>query len=558
MFRFMNRAASWIAKKFTAAKGGFIVGLRYAIHVGHPGAWASDHREETQHITGWNYVAIRAKCLQAAQASVSVYLDEDAVAAKNRRQAIAKAFGSYRLYKSLYGDASDTSEEADARHPLVKLLKRPNSRQSGANFRYEQVMQLESTGTCLIWNVTNRLGQIVERHVIPTAMATPMPPMPHLPHGGWRVDPGASRYSFPLIDHGFVESYGYFRAVGAVIPAEPGDMDDNGQPVGWMQVVRWPHPLFKDDGYSPLSACSLSTDLSEQIDRTRWSQMKNQARPSLLISPSADVDPTTEEFERSAAEFSEKYSSPENAGKVMFVSKGSTVEPVGTNPDEMAYDSGYDQMRDAIMANHGVPPIAAGISGGGSYAAYYAQLKQFTELTIRPLLSLLAEEDTERIAPLFGEGLTIEYEPAAIDDPDMLERRLATDIKAQAITKKEFRALRGMPPFGNERDDELVGAVQACQSDDEHDGDTDPDDTDDGPFASEPGPSNGRHSDERSTGVTGPPRMDNACGPRAPKRWRRRAQHNGHQDGHDDGQQDGHHGGHHDGYQNGHHTIGGH
>src|ERR1700685_2647189 len=111
MFRFMNRAAGWIAKKFTAAKGGFIVGLRYAIQVGHPGAWASDHREETEHITGWNYVAIRAKCLQAAQASVSVYHDADPAAAKGRRRAIAKAFGSYGIYKTLYGDASHTAHE---------------------------------------------------------------------------------------------------------------------------------------------------------------------------------------------------------------------------------------------------------------------------------------------------------------------------------------------------------------------------------------------------------------------------------------------------------------
>jgi hypothetical protein len=114
-------------------------------------------------------------------------------------------------------------------------------------------------------------------------------------------------------------------------------------------------------------------------------------------------------------------------------------------------------MRDAVLGVHGVPPIAAGISGGGSYAAFYAQLKQFTCLTVQPILELLAEEDTERLAPQFGDGLTIEYEAAAIDDPEILERRLATDIAARAITKGEIRALRGLPPFGDARDNELAG-----------------------------------------------------------------------------------------------------
>src|SRR5579863_6752175 len=207
-----------LLKSFRSARS-FIVGLRYALGQGHPGAWASDHREETQHVTGWNYVAIKAKGIQAMQATVSGFCDADPPAAKSRRASIRKSFGSYARYKTLYGDESDTSRELPASHALVRLLKRPNSHQSGANFRYEQIQQLESTGTCLVWNVPNRLGLTIERFVIPTAMATPTPPMPNLPHGGWRVDPGASRYSFPLIDEGFVESYGYFRAVGAVIPA---------------------------------------------------------------------------------------------------------------------------------------------------------------------------------------------------------------------------------------------------------------------------------------------------------------------------------------------------
>src|SRR4029077_17187764 len=93
-------------------------------------------------------------------------------------------------------EEANTSHELPLSHPLVKLLKRPNARQSGASFRYEQILQLQSTGTCLVWNVPNKFGRTVERHVIPTAIAVPTPSTAELSKGGWRIDLGASRYWF--------------------------------------------------------------------------------------------------------------------------------------------------------------------------------------------------------------------------------------------------------------------------------------------------------------------------------------------------------------------------
>lgn len=474
------RRVIWFAKRrgaalFRGIGDSFLVGLRYAIQHGHPGAWASDHREETRQVTGWNYVAIRAKCIQGMQARVRVYRDNRSPEAKALRKRMHKGFGQVGTWpqqKAIYGREEETSRELSTTHRLVRLLKQPNRRQSGAHFRYECIQQLEATGTVLIWNVPNKLGLTIERHVIPTAMATPMPPMPSLPHGGWRIDPGASRFSFPLIDNGFVESYGYFRAVGAVIPASPYDLkgrlivDNVGNPVGFMQAIRWPHPLFKDDGYSPLSAIALWSDLAVEIDRMRWAAMKNQASPSLIITPGSDIEPDEQMLDRAAKRFNEKYGGPENAGRALFLSGKAEVTQLGASPRDMDYQSGFDQAGRAIMAGHGTPPIAAGAAGSGSYAALYAELKQFTELTIQPILDFLAEEDTERLAPQFGEGLTIEYEAVAIDDPDLLEKRLDRDIKAgNVLTVKEYRALRGLPPFGDDRDDALVGSARKRSSD---------------------------------------------------------------------------------------------
>ncbi len=486
MFAFFRR----LAKRFRSPRS-LIVGLRGALSPGLPGCWASDHREEIQHVTGWNYVAVKAKAVQAMQASVFVYRDVKTSQAKTRRTDPAGSTSRNGRAKTLYGEESNTAHELPLSHPLVKLLKRPNARQSGASFRYEQVLQLESTGICLVWNVPNKFGRIVERHVIPTAVAVPIPAAPDLPDGGWRIDMGASRFGFSRAMNCGGEPFGYFRAAGGLIPA------------GQVQVVRWPHPFFKDDGLSPLAA--LWIDAAEQIDYTRFSQMKNQANPSLIITPATDVEPNEEELDRAAKKFNDKYAGSEAAGKALFLSGASKVTPLGTAPKDMGYENGFTQFRDAVLGAHGVPPIAAGIAGGGSYAAYYAQLKQFTSLTVQPILDLLAEEDTEQLAAQFGEGISIEYKAAAVDDAELLERRLATDIAARAITKREFRALRGLPPFGDERDDQIAG-----ESTDGQDG---------------PSTMNlraGRMSSPepwRTTGRGGPPHVENGIRPAASSRF---------------------------------------
>jgi phage portal protein BeeE len=175
-----------------------------------------------------------------------------------------------------------------------------------------------------------------------------------------------------------------------------------------------------------------------------------------VVTCGKEMNPTREELEAAAAMFEQKYGGTENTGKAIFTT-GEQVVALTATPREMAYNESFVQLRDAILALHGVPGIAAGISDGGSYAAFYASLKQFISLTVQPILDLLAEDDTEHLAPQFGKNLTIEIEATHIDDPDILEKRLATDIRAQIIKVDELRAIRGLPPLGAARGgDQLV------------------------------------------------------------------------------------------------------
>lgn len=421
----------------------FAVALRAVLGAGQPGSWSSDHRSESDQYSGWTFVAIRAICLQAMQASVLVY-DDSINGSKQKRikEKIHKKSG-YSQFKSLYAGEFGASKPLSNEYPICKILKHPNATQSGASFRYERVLQLQLTGTSIVWNVPNQFGKTVQRYVIPTAIATPVPPSNEFPEGGYKIQSPSLRYFNQSDGSSFTESSIFHQVIGNVIP------------ISQLQISRWPHPVFKDDGQSPVSAGARWIDSANQIDSARWAQMNNGADPSIVVTCGKDMNPSREELEAAATMFEQKYGGTENTGKAIFTT-GEQVVSLTATPREMDYNSSFIQFRDAILALHGVPGIAAGISDGGSYAAFYASLKQFICLTVQPILDLLAEDDTEHLAPQFGKNLTVEIEATQIDDPDLLEKRLATDIRAKIIKVDEMRAIRGLPPLGPERGGEQL------------------------------------------------------------------------------------------------------
>ena len=448
MVNSLGKAISTGLKGLSSAGRRVGVGVRWALSSGTPGGWATDHREEAAHVTGWNYVAIRAIAIQAAQSETSVYADGGDNLIKAKRRGIRKsamiAGGDWRA-KWLAGD-DQVGDPLPSQHPLVRLLNRPNPTQPRGLFEYERVLQLQSTGSCLTYNVKNVAGKTVERYVIPTGMAFPEPPSVDLPRGGWRIDGGIARWPALSADpEGFTELGVYAHIAGKVIPAED------------VQVTRWPHPLWKDDGYGSLAAGAKFIDTADRLDDSRLADLNNGVDPSVIITTPEGITP--EELDAAAQTINSKYGGSKNKGRAMLVSGGDgvTVTPLSGTMKDMDYVQAFTQYRDACLALHGTPGIAAGIMDTGTYAALFAGLKGWTILTVQPILDVLADSDTLTLGPEFGVGLTVEHSAAAIDDPDVMERQLQTDINAGAITKGEIRKLRGRPPFGDERDKQTAG-----------------------------------------------------------------------------------------------------
>ena len=447
----------WFARWFggsTKSIGALGVGLRAALSGGAPGGWASDHREETAHNTGFNYVAIHAIASQVAGATVTVFADDDQQTKRqSRRKSLAVRVGSFARWKSIYGADDRETDPLPTTHPLVRLLKRPNPYESGANFRYRQAQQIRLTGTCLVWNVPSVSGPACERYVIPTSMASPVAPTMELPRGGWRINPVASRYT-PIVDDGYVECPSWYRILGQIVDARQ------------VQVIRLPHAWYLDDGQSPLSAGAKWVDAGDAVDTARYHQLKNGIDPSVVWNLPPDVSPDQDEIDRVQAKISSKYGGPENVGRVMVAQSGTSITPLSTSPKEMCYTEGFQDFKAAILALHQTPPVAVGLQEPGAYAAYNASMKAWRHSAIQPLCDMLAESDTEHLAPQFGAGLTVEIESDTVDDTDLIEQQLQNDLAAKVRTKNEWRAVRGMPPLPGPQGDELVGteSVHAATS----------------------------------------------------------------------------------------------
>src|SRR4029077_14064503 len=142
--------------------------------------------------------------------------------------------------------------------------------------------------------------------------------------------------------------------------------------------IRWPHPIWKDDGYGPLAAGAVWSDTAEQMDQSRWATLKQGPNPSVFVTMPPDWNGDEEDLEQAQEKLQKSYGGPQNAGKPFFVTGGAKVEKASQTAKEMDFVGSFPQARECMLALHGTPPVAVGIASEGSHAAFYVGMKQYT------------------------------------------------------------------------------------------------------------------------------------------------------------------------------------
>lgn len=388
-----------------------------------PGGWSDDRYEQTKHFTNIQYVVIHRMSEQLAQAEFEVVENDPSVPDPEE-------------WKPAKGP------EADA---LQRVLDTPNNDDSFGDLMYRWNQQMDLTGTALTWMVPNVLGQPYELYPIPTATAIPQPAInPDYPDGYYRIQ--------PLYPYGPFSSYPTpSTAVGAPIPAQ------------WMLRFKYPHPLLRYDGYSPLSGLRLQIDEVDAMDRSRWYSMKRTINPSAVLNfdEMEGSEPLPEaEIERIRAEFENTFQGPENSGQLFVATPGAKLEQWGMTPKEMEYHQSWEQLVSFVMAGFGITKEAAGMISDSSYSTLFATLKQLHLLTLEPKCARIAKHLTRHLACHFGPDLVVRIRCRRIDDHDVKRADVETLITGKAIKKNELRKELGLHPTAEPWGEEIAGEGQ--------------------------------------------------------------------------------------------------
>ncbi len=393
--------------------------LLEAMRSGAPGGWSDDRYEQTRHWEGVAYIAGHRTGELLSQAEFKVYERDD--------------------------NHQDGKRPVRKGHPgygLVRLLESPNEQDSFGDLIYRWWQQMTLTGKALTWMVPNRLGTVKELYSIPTAMAIPQPAInPDFPQGYYRIQ--------PIYPYGPFSSYPTpATAVGAPIPAQ------------WMMDVKYPHPLLRYDGWSPLTALRLEMDEFAMIGRSRHYKMRRSFNPSavLQMEEAEGSQPLPEqEIERIKAEFEGSHQGPENHGNLYVTYPGSKLEEFGSHPTDMDYPSGWDQLSSFLLAGLGTTRPAAGIVEDSSYSTLFATLKQLYWLTLDPACNRFAAALTRKVAPFFGDDLIVEIKCRKLDDQDQLIAKWNYLMQAKCVSKNEVRHKFELPATKEEWGEEMAG-----------------------------------------------------------------------------------------------------
>ena len=389
----------------------------YGSMMGLGGPDSGSDAEMVRHYRLWNYVAISRICYKIAEAFPNVSRVTDYIEDERQRLTMKER----RHIRQRYGSIMQSHEElepVDERHPLLRLLHDVNPEDWWGTFIYETVMFWQLTGQFYWWVIDNNAGLPSEMWVIPTQWVEA------------KYDKQGELIGYEVTPDGDARRK-------SLIPPD--------------QIITGKHksPEGKGQAHSPTQAGSEWIDNSESIEAARWQTFQNGPLPSVSIEldPEQYAKPDPDVLRAVKDRFVARYGGTARAGEPMIAPPGMKVAPFSMKPAEMDFPSTIDQVRDQVLALHGVPKVIAGITTDVNRASIYGANLIFCESTINPLLSLLAGIMNEKLAPRFGEGLRIWFDDARPADAEAEREELKLDWTMGAITPNERRAERGREPL---------------------------------------------------------------------------------------------------------------
>src|SRR6056297_3406505 len=313
------------------------------------------------------------------------------------------------------------AEQRYARHPLLELVRRPNSAQGRAEMLEALYGQLLLTGNGYIEAVGGGEGSLpVELHVLRSDRMSVIPGADGWPVGyEYEVGGRTHRFGAEAICH--LKSF---------------------------------HPQDDHYGLSALQAAAQAVDVHNAASRWSKALLDNAARPSgAIVYRGAEGQGalSADQYDRLVSEMETHHQGARNAGRPMLLEGGLDWKPMGFSPSDMEFQQTKEAAAREIALAFGVPPMLLGIPGDATYANYQEANRAFYRLTVLPLAMRVTAALSSWLQGFDGETVTLSPDPDQVPalavEREAQWRRVS---RAEFLTDAEKRGLLGLPALPGE------------------------------------------------------------------------------------------------------------
>jgi HK97 family phage portal protein len=311
----------------------------------------------------------------------------------------------------VYAEGRDgEKEEITGNHPLKSFLRKPNKLQGWAQFMRAHITLMQISGNSY-WDISERIGKM-------PAEAWLLRPDRMLIVPGQGNDSRIARYEY---------------TVGAQVNKVP--LED---------IEHWKYFDPSDDyyGLSPLYVAGSCIDTENDTNDYNKYLMRNQARPSGVLQ--TDTKLSDDVFKRLQSAI-QGWMGAKNAGKPIILEAGLKWAQAQLSQKDSDYVNLKKLNREELCAILGVPPVLVGIMDRATYNNFSEADTILWNQTVIPELREFRDNFNMRIAPMFDDGVYIDYDLSHVEalkeNEDAVHDRARKDYTGGLLKLNEARKL---------------------------------------------------------------------------------------------------------------------
>jgi phage portal protein BeeE len=337
----------------------------------------------------------------------------------------------WNLYVDRGGETPDLLEN-QTKHPLHKLLMRPNQFMTGSFLQQMTQINLDLTGMAFILKLRNRLGKPAELWPLNVGEFV------DFISGGTTKD-FITGYQFNT------QSFERSEIIYLFYP--------NPDPNAFTSLASQQKALIFASlaGMSPIKAMARTIDIEKYIEIYEKTFFENSARPDVVIS--TDKKLHQNERQRLLEKFKQQHQGVNKFHEPTVIERGGTldIKILSQTAKDFEFFNLAGWTKDMLFSAYSVPEAKVGLVKDVNRANQVGVEITFNSECVQPRLNLWDETLTNHLAKEFDEKLIIQHDNPVPRDEEFALKRDEFDVKNFVKTINEVRETNGQEPvaWGN-------------------------------------------------------------------------------------------------------------